>query len=148
MSSSKAPHRHCCFLSPLKQPYCLPLSSCNAFLVSFPTQRCQDASPSRPAAPSDGGWAQVPGSFRSSPVEPRSTHERTRCRWCSHAAGSHPDDRNRLASFSPPYIENICFNCCRCSRGMLQVFRIDVVKVDQNITYVAMTIHVCCKCLF
>jgi hypothetical protein len=30
---------------------------------------------------------------------------------------------------------------------MLQVFRIDVAKVDQKVTYVAMVVHVCCKCL-
>jgi hypothetical protein len=31
---------------------------------------------------------------------------------------------------------------------MLQEFCIDVVKVDRDITYVAMAIHVCCKRLF
>jgi hypothetical protein len=31
---------------------------------------------------------------------------------------------------------------------MLQMFRIDVVKVDRDIAYVAMAIHVCCKHLF
>jgi hypothetical protein len=40
------------------------------------------------------------------------------------------------------------FNCCRCFRGMLQVFRIDVVKIDQDIAYVAMAIRVCFKHLF
>ena len=34
------------------------------------------------------------------------------------------------------------------SEGMLQIFCIDVLKVDQDITYVAMAIHVCCKCIF
>ena len=32
--------------------------------------------------------------------------------------------------------------------GMLQVFHVDVVKVDRNVAYVAMAIHICCKCLF
>jgi hypothetical protein len=31
---------------------------------------------------------------------------------------------------------------------MLQVFHIDVVKVDWDVAYVAMIIHVCCKLLF
>jgi len=31
---------------------------------------------------------------------------------------------------------------------MLQVFHIDVAKVDQDVAYVAMVIHVCCKRLF
>jgi hypothetical protein len=31
---------------------------------------------------------------------------------------------------------------------MLQVFHVNVAKVDQVATYVAMAIHVCCKHLF
>jgi hypothetical protein len=31
---------------------------------------------------------------------------------------------------------------------MLQVFHVDVAKVDRDVAYVAMTIHVCCKRLF
>jgi hypothetical protein len=31
---------------------------------------------------------------------------------------------------------------------MLQVFHVDVTKVDQKVVYVAMAIHVCCKHLF
>ena len=31
---------------------------------------------------------------------------------------------------------------------MLQVFYIDVAKVDRNVAYVAMVVHVCCKLLF
>ena len=38
-----------------------------------------------------------------------------------------------------------CFKCFRC---MLQVFYIDVAKVDRNVAHVAMAIHVCSKCLF
>jgi hypothetical protein len=32
--------------------------------------------------------------------------------------------------------------------GMFQVFHADVAKVDRNVTYVAMIVHVCCRCLF
>jgi hypothetical protein len=28
------------------------------------------------------------------------------------------------------------------------VFHIDVAKVDRDVSYVAMVVHVCCKCLF
>jgi hypothetical protein len=31
---------------------------------------------------------------------------------------------------------------------MLQVFHVDVVKVNRDVTYAAMVIHVCCKRLF
>ena len=31
---------------------------------------------------------------------------------------------------------------------MLQVFHVDAVKVDRDVAYVAMAIHVCCKLLF
>jgi len=31
---------------------------------------------------------------------------------------------------------------------MLEVFYIDVVKVDRDVVHVAMTIHVCFKCMF
>jgi hypothetical protein len=36
----------------------------------------------------------------------------------------------------------------RCFRDMLQVFRMDVAKVDWNVTYVAMAVHVCCTPIF
>jgi hypothetical protein len=32
-------------------------------------------------------------------------------------------------------------------RGLLQVFQIGVAKVDRNVAYVAMVVHVCCKCM-
>jgi hypothetical protein len=28
------------------------------------------------------------------------------------------------------------------------VFEMDVIKLDQDVAYVAMVVHVCCKCLF
>jgi hypothetical protein len=47
------------------------------------------------------------------------------------------------------HLANVCF------RGMLQVFRIgvakvdrDVAKVDQNVAHVAMAMHICFKCMF
>jgi hypothetical protein len=45
-------------------------------------------------------------------------------------------------------VASVCFNCFRCFRVMLQMFRIDVAKVDRDVAYVAMAIHACCKRLF
>jgi hypothetical protein len=33
----------------------------------------------------------------------------------------------------------------RCFRGMLQVFQMDIAKVDRDVAYVAMIVHICCK---
>jgi hypothetical protein len=41
-----------------------------------------------------------------------------------------------------------CKVCLRYFILMLQVFHVDVAKVDQNVSYVAMVVHVCCKLLF
>jgi hypothetical protein len=43
------------------------------------------------------------------------------------------------------HIASICFRCFKC---MLQVFRMNVAKVDWDVAYVAMVIHVYCKRLF
>jgi hypothetical protein len=39
------------------------------------------------------------------------------------------------------YVANVCVKCFKYFKGMLQVFYMDVA-------YVAMTIQVCCNCLF
>jgi hypothetical protein len=31
---------------------------------------------------------------------------------------------------------------------MLQVFHMDITKVDQDVSYVAMVVHICCKRVF
>jgi hypothetical protein len=46
------------------------------------------------------------------------------------------------------HVANVCFKCFRYFRGILQVFYIDVAKVDRDVAYVAMVVYVCCKCLF
>jgi hypothetical protein len=46
------------------------------------------------------------------------------------------------------YIASVCFKCFICLKGVLQVFHIDVAKVDQDVAHVAMAIHVCFKCRF
>jgi hypothetical protein len=35
--------------------------------------------------------------------------------------------------------------CLRCFIGMLQMFYKDVAKVDQDVAYIVMVVHVCCK---
>jgi hypothetical protein len=37
--------------------------------------------------------------------------------------------------------------CFKCFKGVLQVFHVDVAKVDRDVAYVAMVVHVCCKLL-
>jgi hypothetical protein len=39
------------------------------------------------------------------------------------------------------YIATVCFKCFGYSKRMLQVFYLDIA-------YVAVVIHVCCKCMF
>jgi hypothetical protein len=45
-------------------------------------------------------------------------------------------------------LQALCFKCFRCFIGMLEVFHMDVTKVDQNVAYVSMVVHVCYKLLF
>ena len=42
-------------------------------------------------------------------------------------------------------VANICF---KCFIYILQVFYVDVVKVDRDVAYITMVIHVCCERLF
>jgi hypothetical protein len=42
------------------------------------------------------------------------------------------------------HVTSVCFECFRCFRGTLQVFQIDVAKIDRYVTYVIMVVHVCC----
>ena len=46
------------------------------------------------------------------------------------------------------HVAGVCFKCFRCFTGMLQVFYIDVAKVDRDVAHVPMAIHVCFKCMF
>jgi hypothetical protein len=45
-------------------------------------------------------------------------------------------------------VANVCFKYFKCLRGMLQVFHLDIAKVDPNVAYVVMIIYICCKRLF
>ena len=41
-----------------------------------------------------------------------------------------------------------CFKYFRCFRLVLQVFHLDVAKIDLDIAYVVMTKYACCKPMF
>jgi hypothetical protein len=40
------------------------------------------------------------------------------------------------------HVARVCFSCFR---DMLQVFHMNVVKIDRDVAHVAMVVHVCCK---
>jgi hypothetical protein len=46
------------------------------------------------------------------------------------------------------YVSSVCFEYFRCFRLKLQVFHLNVAKVDLNVAYVAMTIYACFKQMF
>jgi hypothetical protein len=43
------------------------------------------------------------------------------------------------------HVASVYFMCFIC---MLQLFHADVAKVDRDVIYVAMVVHICCKGLF
>jgi hypothetical protein len=45
-------------------------------------------------------------------------------------------------------VSSVYFKCFRCFIYILQIFHLDVAKVDLNVAYVAMAIHVCFKRIF
>jgi hypothetical protein len=45
-------------------------------------------------------------------------------------------------------VAGIYFKCFKCFRGMLQVFHMDIAKVDRDVSYVAIVVHVCYERLF
>jgi len=71
----------------------------------------------------------APAPLASSPV----TAVAPRCKW-----------RRRLHQ-DTMHVSSVHFKCFRCFRGTLQVFHMDITKVDQGVTYVAMVVHICCK---
>jgi hypothetical protein len=46
------------------------------------------------------------------------------------------------------HVASVHFKYFRCFKGMLQVFHMDVAKVDWVVAYVEMVVYVCCKLLF
>jgi hypothetical protein len=80
----------------------------------------------------------MPCRLRSSPAQPRAATSvagagGARASW--HGAGSYPDNRNRLARPSLPYVAYECFKCFKHFRCTLQLFHLDVAKVDWGILH-------------
>jgi hypothetical protein len=42
---------------------------------------------------------------------------------------------------------HVASGCFKCFRRMLQVFHLDVAKVDMDVAYVSIATQVCCKCM-
>jgi hypothetical protein len=53
--------------------------------------------------------------------------------------------RRRKPHRDTSYVANIYF---KCFRNMLQVFHLDVAKLDRDVTHVAMATYICFKCMF
>jgi hypothetical protein len=41
------------------------------------------------------------------------------------------------------YVSIVCSNCFICLRRMLQVFHLDIAKVDLNVAYICMVASLC-----
>jgi hypothetical protein len=46
------------------------------------------------------------------------------------------------------HVVSLCFKSFSCFRYIFQVFHTDIAKVDRDVVYVVMVVHVCCKYLF
>ena len=53
-----------------------------------------------------------------------------------------------IARPQAPHVASACFKCFRCFVGMFQMFHADGAKIDQDVAYVAIVVHVCSKRLF
>jgi hypothetical protein len=62
---------------------------------------------------------------------------------CRSVPGSPLGGRNQPALSSPPYVANVCSSVLGVITGMLQVFHMDVVKVDRDVAYVASVSEAC-----
>jgi hypothetical protein len=70
----------------------------------------------------------------------RCLHRRAPC-----AAADRNDEPPFLQAARSHCIESAC---CKYMFQVFQMFYLDVVKVDRDVAHVAMSIHVCCKCMF
>jgi hypothetical protein len=46
------------------------------------------------------------------------------------------------------HVANVSFKCFRYFKGMLQMFHMDVAKVNRDIAHVIMVVYLCFKCMF
>jgi hypothetical protein len=86
------------------------------------------------------------------PHRAKGVHERGPCWWCSAlplSAGSHFEARiNRPWPLPPSMLQMYVSSVSNIIRGMLQVFHMNVAKVDRDVAYFASVSKVCCKRLF
>jgi hypothetical protein len=140
----RPPHRHATPLSLprcFRAPYPVPLArshlahACRA----RPTRTtCSFASAARSSLPLLAHAAR-PGQAKG------------RCWWCCSGCARAPPlvlvllaryriPPRRSVDSGPdlplPYVANICFKCFRCFRGILQLFHMDVAKVDRDIAHI------------
>jgi hypothetical protein len=65
--------------------------------------------------------------------------------------GSNPEGWNRPAQASLPYVANVCFRCFSRFKGMLQLFLMNVAKVDWGMLHILQAFqkhvaNICSKC--
>jgi len=46
------------------------------------------------------------------------------------------------------HVVSLCFRYFICFIDMFQMFHKDVAKVDRDVAYVTMVVHICCKLMF
>jgi hypothetical protein len=93
----------------------------------------------RAADPAHGRWGARVMAPQVFPNRAKSTHECGRCWWGSRRGS--PAVPTLMARIDWPhlplsYVAYVCFKYFRCFRLMLELFHLDVAKVDQR----------CCKC--
>jgi hypothetical protein len=60
----------------------------------------------------------------------------------SPAGTSSPTVGQRCHDIEDPYVANACFKCFRYFRSMLQLFHLDVVKVDRGMLHMLYMLQV------
>jgi hypothetical protein len=104
-----------------------------------------DGAPHGP--PLGSGPPQPPCSATRAPplVQPPSALCPHRSTAVPHQVG-HSRAANAVFQVFQAFQTHVASLCFRCFRYMLQMFRIDVSKVNLSVTHIAMVIHVCFKC--
>jgi hypothetical protein len=121
------------------------LGNCSG--ASIPTMPCRAPSSivPRPGARRGGCHWLGPGQAQAQLAAARPRHI-FGCRWLEPAISC--SALHRTEEGEKRMLQAYIFKCFRCFRCVLQVFQMDVEKVDQDVAYVTMVVHVCCKLLF
>ena len=135
MGITTPPSHACCLCFPHLSLSISRLLTAWRLLGLFPNpQHRRDASPQPPCRWPLGARAGAPQVI---PGRAKGTHER-----CRSLPAHILTTRIDLSRSPLPYVANAYFKCFRCFRGMLQLFRMGVAKVDQG----CCTCCICCKC--